>query len=155
MVAANDPMAGDKNADAVGTDGLCHSSCSLCIADARGNVKIGPRFPVWYVEQRPPYAELENGAEGVEGDVERLAVTCEIVVKLPLCLFNDRGRLYPEIRIHALPDPAHVSFGTRHSAPVAQTQFFADRCQDEFSAWGTVILYLYCTLVHIKPFSTL
>ena len=127
MVAANDTMAGDKNVDAVGTDGLRHSPYSLRIADHGGYLHICPRFPVWDVDQRPPYQELKISTEGMQRYIERLAVACEIVVKLPLCLFDDWGRLYSEIHIHISPNPAYVSFGTRHSAPVAQTQLMAHR----------------------------
>ena len=127
MVAANYTMAGNDDADAIGAYGLSHCPHSLCVADLGGYLHIAPCLSVWDVEQCLPNQLLEICSEGMQRYIERLAVACEIVVKLPLCLFDDWGRLYSEIHIHISPNPAYVSFGTRHSAPVAQTQLMAHR----------------------------
>ena len=119
-VAANDAMAGDKYADAIGADSLCHGPHAFFIANTLSNFQVVSRFSVWDIEQCPPYPELKNCADRVQRNVELFAIACKIFVKLSLCLFDNRGRRYPEICIYVSPDSKFVSLGTRQSIPVAQ-----------------------------------
>ena len=141
MVAANYTMAGNDDADAIGAYDLSHCPHTLCIADLGGYLHIAPCLSVWDVEQCLPDQLLEICSEGMEQNIKLRAAACKILVKLHLCLFNNRGRLYSEIPIHISPNPAYVSLGARHSVPITQAKFIANGCQDEFPAWRIVVLY--------------
>lgn len=119
-VAANDAMAWDKYADAIGADSLCHGPHAFFIANTLSNLHIASCFSVWYIEQCPPYPDLKNCADRVQRNVELFAIACKIFVKLSLCLFDNRGRRYSEICIYVSPDSTFVSLGTGHTIPVAQ-----------------------------------
>lgn len=68
----------------------------------------------------PPYPDLKNCADRVQRYEELFAIACKIFVKLSLCLFDNRGRRYPEICIYVSPDSTFVLLGTRQFIPVAQ-----------------------------------
>ena len=125
-------MAGDKDVDAVGTDGLCHGPCTPCIAYFLGYFHIAPGFSVWNIKQCPPYPELEVRPDRVQRNIELLAGACKIFIQLPHGLLKDRRGLHAEISLHVPLNPTFVSFGTRHAVPVTQTQFIAHRCQNQF-----------------------
>lgn len=50
MVAANDPMAGDKDINTVSSNGLCHGSNPLGITNLLSYLHIAPRLSVRDVE---------------------------------------------------------------------------------------------------------
>ena len=87
MVGADDSMARDKDAYAVGADGLRHSPYTLEVVHALSNFLIGSRLAVWDFKQGFPYLLLEIGAYWVQQNIERLALACEILIEFCLCLF--------------------------------------------------------------------
>ena len=91
VVAADDTMAGDDDADAIGTNGLCHGSHALWIADALGYLHIASCLAEGDVEQCLPHTALKICAYRVQRNVECREMPCKIVVELIHGLFNDGG----------------------------------------------------------------
>ena len=87
MVGADDSMARDEDAYAVGSDGLRYSSYPLEVVHSQGNLLVGSCLAVWDFKQGFPYLLLEIGAYWVQQNIERLALACEILIEFCLCLF--------------------------------------------------------------------
>ena len=64
MVGADDTVARDEDADAVGSDGLRHSSYSLEIVHALGYLLVASRLAIGDFEQGLPHLLLEISAYG-------------------------------------------------------------------------------------------
>lgn len=58
-IAADNAMAGDKDADAVGSDCSSHGSDTIGIAYTLSDFLIASGFTVWYIKQCIPYFSLE------------------------------------------------------------------------------------------------
>ncbi len=125
MVGADDPVARDEDAYAVGSDGLRHCPYAFEVVHSQGNLFVGSCFTVWDFEQGFPYLLLEIGAYWVQQNIERLALACEIFVKFRLGLFQDgRGSRY-ELGIQKSFQATLVAFRTWLFVPIAETKFCA------------------------------
>ena len=62
VVCANDSVAGNEDADAVGSNGLRHSPYALEIVHAEGYLLVGSGFAVGNFEQGLPHLLLEISA---------------------------------------------------------------------------------------------
>lgn len=76
MIASDNTMAGNENADAISSDGTCHGSCAIVVTHTYGYFLIAPCFSVGDVEQCTPYFFLKMVPIGCNGisNVLRLPV---------------------------------------------------------------------------------
>ena len=125
MIGSDDTMARDEDAYAVGSDGLRHSPYALEVVHSQGNLFVGSCLAVGDFEQGLPYLLLEIGAYRMQGNVECLALACEIFVKFRLGLFQDgRGSRY-EFGIQKTFQSTLVALRTWLFVPIAETKFCA------------------------------
>ena len=93
MIATDNTMAGNENADAISSDGTSHGSCAIGVTHTYGYFLIASCFSVRYIEQCTPYFFLEICSYGMQRNIECLAVAGEIFIQLLLGKFQDRGCL--------------------------------------------------------------
>lgn len=74
MVAADNPVAGYENADAIGSDCSCHGSCAIGGTHTYGYFLIASGFTVWYIEQCVPYFFLKISSCRMQRNIECLAI---------------------------------------------------------------------------------
>ena len=84
MIASDNTMAGNENADAISADGTCHGSCAIGITQTYGYFLIAPCFSVGDVEQCTPYSFLKIGSYRVQRNIECPAAAGEIFIQLLL-----------------------------------------------------------------------
>ena len=96
MIASDNTMAGNENADAISADGTCHGSCAIGITQTYGYFLIAPCFSVGDVEQCTPYFFLKIGSG-------------EIFIQLLLGQFQDRGCFYLELSLHIPRKPKLIA----------------------------------------------
>ena len=125
VVGTDDAVAGDEDADAIGSDGLRHSSDAFGCVNAQGDVFVGTGLAIGDLEECVPYSSLEVGAYGMQGDAEGAALAGEVFIELVLGLAKDVGWLFFEFCVEQSHEPALVALGTRAAVPVAQTEFVA------------------------------
>lgn len=70
MIASDNTMAGNENADAISSDGTCHGSCAIGVTHTYGYFLIAPCFSVGDVEQCTPYFFLKIGSYRVQRNIE-------------------------------------------------------------------------------------
>ena len=90
MIATDNTMAGNENADAISSDGTCHGSCAIGVTHTYGYFLIASCFSVGYVEQCMPYFFLKIGSYRTQRNIEYLADAGEIFIQLLLGKFQDR-----------------------------------------------------------------
>lgn len=90
MIASDNTMAGNENADAISSDGTCHGSCAIGVTHTYGYFLIAPCFSVGDVEQCTPYFFLKIGSYRVQRNIECPAAAGEIFIQLLLGQFQDR-----------------------------------------------------------------
>ena len=73
MIATDNTMAGNENADAISSDGTCHGSCAIGVTHTYGYFLIASCFSVGYVEQCMPYFFLKIGSYRTQRNIEYLA----------------------------------------------------------------------------------
>lgn len=93
MIATDNTMAGNENADAISSDGTSHGSCAIGVTHTYGYFLIASCFSVGYVEQCMPYFFLKIGSYRTQRNIEYLADAGEIFIQLLLGKFQDRGCL--------------------------------------------------------------
>ena len=79
MIASDNTMAGNENADAISSDGTCHGSCAIGITQTYGYFLIASCFSVWYVEQCMPYFFLKISSYRVQRNIECPAAAGKIL----------------------------------------------------------------------------
>lgn len=100
MVAADNPVAGYENADAIGSDCSCHGSCAIGGTHTYGYFLIASSFTVWYIEQCVPYFFLKISSYRMQRNIECLAIASKIFIQLLFGLFQDRRCFYLELSLY-------------------------------------------------------
>lgn len=109
MIASDNTMAGNENADAISSDGTCHGSCAIGVTYTYGYFLIAPCFSVGDVEQCTPYFFLKIGSYRVQRNIECPAAAGEIFIQLLLGQFQDRGCFYLEHCLHIPRKPKLIA----------------------------------------------
>ena len=130
MIATDNTMAGNENADAISSDGTSHGSCAIGVTHTYGYFLIASCFSVGYVEQCMPYFFLKIGSYRTQRNIEYLADAGEIFIQLLLGKFQDRGCLNLELSLHIPRNPKLIALCTWHFIPIAKTQIITHRCQN-------------------------
>ena len=81
-VLAYDAVAGDDDGDGVAAVGEADGAAGGGAADGVGDLAVGACLAVGDVGELCPYAVVEVGSAGVEGDGEAAAGACEVLVQL-------------------------------------------------------------------------
>jgi nitroimidazol reductase NimA-like FMN-containing flavoprotein (pyridoxamine 5'-phosphate oxidase superfamily) len=125
--AADDAMAWDDNRDRVATVRRADRAHGPGPADAFCDITIGRRLTVRNLLQRFQYQQLEFSARQVQGQIEFLARSCEVLFELP-ARFDERLLVEDPVRLGVM---AHLPLGETDQAQaivVACKKQIAYRC---------------------------
>ena len=91
MIASDNSMAGNENADAISSDGTCHGSDAVRFAYTYSYFLIASCLSIGYFEQCMPYFFLEISSYRMQRNIKYLAVTGKIFIQLLFGLIQDWG----------------------------------------------------------------
>lgn len=75
MIASDNSMAGNENADAISSDGTCHGSDAVRFAYTYSYFLIASCLSIGYFEQCMPYLFLKISSYRMQRNIKYLAVT--------------------------------------------------------------------------------
>ena len=91
MIASDNSMAGNENADAISSDGTCHGSDAVRFAYTYSYFLIASCLSIGYFEQCLPYFFLKISSYRMQRNIKYLAVTGKIFIQLLFGLIQDWG----------------------------------------------------------------
>ena len=138
MIAADYPMAGNKDRDRIGGIGRCDCTHSLRVMDAAGKLAIRYGRSIGYFHQFFPYSALKFRAGKDNGNVEYLTVSGKIFIEIPDCPIDDVGSPHIVLRIQMSLSAAVYRTSPFLHRPIANTQLIAVRT-DKHLAYGRLI----------------
>ncbi len=91
MVAADDPMARDKDGNGVGSNGIRYSTNGFRSTQTLGQFRVRNTLPEGDIQQFVPDLLLEAGTCEQQRNIEGLPFSCEELVKFPGRLSDNYG----------------------------------------------------------------
>lgn len=122
VVAADDPVAGSEDRNGIGAAGVCHSAYGRGEAEAPGQFAVRNRVAIGNFEQLCPDFLLERRAHEEQGDVERMALSGKVFVKLMRSLAGDVAAARGVFRSERPLQPAGDSSRMFLDNPIAKAE---------------------------------